>query len=79
MHVRTAPPPNRKQRRHPDSLPPPDLLTIPETAVLLRRSADSLYRLVRAGKFQPAVRVGGHWLISVPKLKHVLHGEGDAA
>jgi hypothetical protein len=54
---------------------PPDLLTIPEAAHRLRREPDSLYRLVRAGKFDPAVKVGGRWLVSVPKLERMLHGD----
>ena len=64
-----------------DDLAEPDLLTVPEAAERLRRESDSLYRLIRAGKFPPAVRVGGRWLISVPKLEKLLHGDGgsDAA
>jgi excisionase family DNA binding protein len=62
-------PANREQLRH------SDLLTVPETARRLRRSSDSLYRLVRAGKFDPAIKVGGRWLISVPKLDRMLHGD----
>jgi excisionase family DNA binding protein len=54
----------------------PDLLTIPEAARRLRREPDSLYRLVRAGKFAPAVKVGGRWLVSVRKLERIVHGEG---
>ncbi len=64
----------------PADMSAPDLLTVPEAAHRLRREPDSLYRLIRAGKFGPAVKVGGRWLVSVPKLEKLLHGEGgDAA
>ncbi len=56
--------------------PPPDLLTVPEAAARLRRSADSLYRMVRSPEgFEPAVKIGSRWLISVPKLERMLHGD----
>lgn len=61
-----------------DTAPPPDLLTVPEAARRLRRSPDSLYRLIRAEEFDPAVRVGGRWLVSVPKLERMLHGDEAA-
>ena len=54
---------------------PPDLLTVPEAARRVGVHVDTLYRLVRTGQFPPAVRVGSHWRVSVPKLERYLHGD----
>ena len=55
---------------------PPDLLTVPSAARRLGIHPDSLYRLIRAGQFAPAVFIGHSIRISVPKLERYLHGDG---
>jgi predicted DNA-binding transcriptional regulator AlpA len=54
---------------------PPDLISVPEAAKRIGRSADSIYSLCRKGDFPPAVRIGGKWVVSVPRLERWLHGE----
>ena len=62
----------------PEAGPAKDLITVLE---LVKREPalghpESIRRLIRAGKFPPAVHVGRKVLISVPKLERYLHGEG---
>ena len=54
---------------------PPDLLTVPSAARRLGLHPDSLYRLIRAGQFPPAVIIGHSIRVSVPKLERYLHGD----
>ena len=56
---------------------PRDLETIPPVARRLGMHPDTLYRLCKAGKFEPAVRIGGQWRISIPKLERMLHGDAS--
>jgi excisionase family DNA binding protein len=65
--------PNRAERRHPDL--PPDLLNVPAAARRMGLNAETLYRLIRSGRFEPAVRVGNSIRISVPRLESYLHGD----
>ena len=44
------------------------MLTIPECADILGVSANTIRRLIAAGDFWPALRVGGQWKISRPLL-----------
>lgn len=53
---------------------PPDLITVPEAGRRIGRSADSLYSLCRQDKFPPAIKIGGRWVVSVPRLERWLHG-----
>lgn len=55
---------------------PPDLLAVPAAAKRLGIHPDSLYRLIRAGQFPPAVIIGHSIRVSVPKLERYLHGDG---
>jgi len=57
--------------------PAPDLISIPEAAKRLGFSAETLYRLARAGKFDPAIKIGSSWRVSVPRLERYLHGEAS--
>ena len=68
-------PRNRAERRHPEL--PNDLVTVPEAARRLGVHAESLYRLIRAGDFLPAIRVGGSIRVSVPRLEAFKHGESS--
>ena len=57
----------------------PDLITVPEAARRVGINPDSLYRLIRDGKFPPAVRIGTTTIrVSVPKLERMLHGDAPA-
>ena len=55
-----------------------DLISIPNAAIRIGLSSETLYRLARAGQFEPAVRVGARWLVSVPRLERFLHGDTTA-
>ena len=52
-----------------------DLISIPNAATRIGLSAETVYRLARAGQFEPAIRVGARWLVSVPRLERLLHGD----
>lgn len=52
-----------------------DLISIPETARRVGFHADTLYRLCRTGQFPPAVKIGGRWMVSVPRLQRYLDGD----
>jgi predicted DNA-binding transcriptional regulator AlpA len=41
-----------------------DVMSIPEAATLLRRSAKGLYRLAAAGGLPGASKIGGRWVVS---------------
>jgi hypothetical protein len=41
-----------------------DVMSIPEAATLLRRSAKGLYRLAAAGGLPGASKMGGRWVVS---------------
>lgn len=56
-----------------------DLISIPIAAIRIGLSAETVYRLARAGKFEPAIRVGARWLVSVPRLERFLHGDAQIA
>jgi excisionase family DNA binding protein len=71
--------PNREARCHPDSDSlPPDLINVPEAARRCGLNAETLYRLIRAGNFPPAVHFGRGIRISVPRLENFLHGDANA-
>lgn len=55
----------------------PDLVTIPRAAELLGIAPETAYRKAEAGTFpgNAAIRVGSRWRVSLPKLRHHLHGE----
>jgi excisionase family DNA binding protein len=53
----------------------PDLLTVHAAAGRVGVHPETLYRAIRAGEFEPAVRIGGSWRVSVPKLNRLLHGD----
>jgi excisionase family DNA binding protein len=67
-------PRNREEGRHPES-PPDDLLKVPEAARRLGVNPETLYRLIKAGNFPPAVRIGTSIRVSVPRLEQFLHGD----
>ena len=52
-----------------------DLLTMPEAALRLGVCTETLYRLARAGEFEPAIKIGSHWRVSIPRLERYLHGD----
>ena len=56
-----------------------DLISIPIAASRIGLSAETVYRLARAGQFEPAIRVGARWLVSVPRLERFLHGDAQVA
>jgi excisionase family DNA binding protein len=53
----------------------PDIITVPEAARRMGMHAESVYRLARQGRFEPAVQIGSRWKVSVPRLERLLHGE----
>jgi predicted DNA-binding transcriptional regulator AlpA len=55
-----------------------DLISIPNAAIRIGLSAETVYRLARAGQFEPAIRVGARWLVSVPRLERFLHGDAKS-
>lgn len=54
-----------------------DLISVPEAARRIGLHADTLYRLCRTGRFNPAIQIGSRWRVSVPKLERYLHGTDD--
>jgi excisionase family DNA binding protein len=50
------------------------LLTVKETAEMLRVSLDTAYRLVQTGQV-PARRVGGSWRVNAAALDEYLQGD----
>jgi excisionase family DNA binding protein len=58
--------------------PAPDLIRVPEAARRLGVSSETLYRHIRRGQFEPAVRIGRSIRISVPLLEALLHGDAPA-
>jgi len=56
--------------------PPDDLLKVPEAAKRLGVNPETLYRLIKAGNFPPAIRIGASIRVSVPRLERFLHGDG---
>jgi predicted DNA-binding transcriptional regulator AlpA len=62
---------------HGTSVPVDDIISIPEAARRIGVCAESLYRLSRAGKFPPAIRIGSRVIVSVPKLERFLHGDAS--
>jgi excisionase family DNA binding protein len=63
-----------EQHRDHDGLPP-DLIRVPEAARRLGLASETLYRLIRAGNFAPAVHIGSAIRVSVPRLEAYLHGD----
>jgi excisionase family DNA binding protein len=55
--------------------PDADLITLATAAVELGVHYDTLARLAREGKFEPAIRIGGVWRVSRPRLRRFLHGD----
>jgi predicted DNA-binding transcriptional regulator AlpA len=53
----------------------PDLITVPEAALMIGLHTDTLYRLCRTGQFDPAIQIGARWRVSVPRLERYLHGD----
>ena len=53
----------------------PDLISIPQAAKRLGLCPETLFRLARAGEFEPAIKIGARWLVSVPRLERLLHGD----
>lgn len=51
-----------------EQLPPPELLTVPDAAQLLRVSVSNVYRLAERGELPGAVKVGGQWRIGRAQL-----------
>ena len=56
-----------------------DLISVPEAARRIGLHADTLYRLCRTGRFNPAIQIGSRWRVAVPKLERYLHGNDDPA
>ena len=55
----------------------PDLASVPATARRLGVHPETLYKLIRAGEFEPAVHLGRKVLVSLPRLERYLHGEAS--
>ncbi len=55
----------------------PDLISIPEAARLVGLHPDTLYRLARSGQFEPAIKIGDRWRVSVPRLERFLHADAS--
>jgi excisionase family DNA binding protein len=55
-----------------------DLISVPEAAKRLGLCPETLYRLARAGEFEPAIKIGARWLVSIPRLERLLHGDAAA-
>jgi predicted DNA-binding transcriptional regulator AlpA len=71
--------PNREARRQPNRAAlPDDLINVPDAARRCGVNPETLYRLIRSGKFPPVVRLGSLIKISVPRLEVFLHGEAAA-
>lgn len=56
-----------------------DVLTVAEAAEILGLSRNGAYRLVQTGQMPGAVRLGGSWRISRPRLLAAIHGAPTAA
>ncbi len=56
-----------------------DLISILNAAIRIGLSVETVDRLARAGQFEPAIRVGARWLVSVPRLERFLHGDAKVA
>jgi predicted DNA-binding transcriptional regulator AlpA len=52
-----------------------DLISMQEAAERIGFSAATAYRLARAGEFEPALKIGARWFVSVPRLERYLHGD----
>ena len=71
----TAPaaPPNREERRHPNTLPN-DVEHLSWGAERLDVGLSTAYRLAKAGKMPGAFQIGSQWRISVPAFEAAIHG-----
>jgi excisionase family DNA binding protein len=54
----------------------PAMYTVDEVAKILRRSPQTIRKLIKRKKI-PAVRVGGGWLVSETTLQRLINGEID--
>lgn len=54
--------------------PEVDLISVPDAARRIGVCPDTLYKLIRADIFPPAIRLGRKRFVSVPKLERFLHG-----
>lgn len=68
----------RLRRSRPPSTPPSDVLTVAETARLLRLSVNTTYAYLADGVI-PGQRVGRRWIISRARLDSWLAGADEAA
>lgn len=57
---------------------PNDLITVPQAAKRVGVHPESLYRLIRAKQFPPAISIGHNIRVSVPRLEMYLHGENTS-
>ena len=53
----------------------PDLIPMSEAARRVGVCPETLFRLARSGQFEPAIRIGSRWRVSVPRLERYLHGD----
>lgn len=54
----------------------PQIYTVEEVAKYLRKSKQTIRKLVKQGKI-PAVKIGGSWMITETTLQRLLAGEID--
>jgi excisionase family DNA binding protein len=70
--------PARARRSRPPSAPPVDVLTVAETARLLRLSVNTTYAYLADGLI-PGQKVGRRWIVSRARLDAWLAGPDTAA
>lgn len=58
---------------------PPDLMTIPEVAELLRLAERTVYDMCRTGKLPGIAKIGGKWRIERQKLTAWIANGGEIA
>jgi predicted DNA-binding transcriptional regulator AlpA len=62
--------------RPPDpSGPPADLVPVSDAARRIGVCPETLYRLIRADEFPPAVHLGRAIRVSIPRMERWLHGD----
>lgn len=74
-------PANRAERRRSERTPevPSDLIRVPEAARRLGVHPETVYALIRAGGFPPAIHLGRAIRVSVPQLERFLHGDASGS
>lgn len=55
-------------------LPDPDIVTLEEAAPLIHVGRTTAFQLAKRGEFPGAMKIGGRWKVSLPKLRRIVHG-----